>query len=87
VNVPGAGSIDDAMMLCAARAAYCGWGAVEPNPIVGCVIGDASGQIFSVGHHRIFGGAHAEIEAIRACEQRGNSTRGATAWEIGRAHV
>jgi len=80
VNVPGAGSIDDAMMLCAARAAYCGWGAVEPNPIVGCVIGDASGQIFSVGHHRIFGGAHAEIEAIRACEQRGNSTRGATAW-------
>ncbi len=42
-----------------------GWGHVSPNPPVGCVILDKSGNFLAKGHHRKFGGDHAEIDALK----------------------
>ncbi len=39
-------------------------GAVEPNPLVGCVI-VRDGAVVGQGYHQRFGGPHAEIEALR----------------------
>jgi len=53
------------------------WGRTSPNPMVGAVLvkkGKAIGQ----GWHRLAGGPHAEIEAIRDAQQHGHSPRGAT---------
>lgn len=74
---------DGRMLAIAARLAVRAAGDVEPNPLVGCVIGRRLGnevEILGMGHHRRFGGAHAEIEALRDVEARGASARGATAW-------
>jgi diaminohydroxyphosphoribosylaminopyrimidine deaminase/5-amino-6-(5-phosphoribosylamino)uracil reductase len=51
-----------------------GQGAVEPNPMVGCVIARGA-EIIGEGWHRRFGGDHAEIEALRLAGAR---ARGAT---------
>ena len=40
-----------------------GRGKVEPNPVVGAVI-VKDGKVIGEGWHRIFGGAHAEVEAF-----------------------
>src|SRR5205085_1944129 len=40
-----------------------GRGAVEPNPMVGCVIAEGA-EIIGEGWHHRFGGAHAEVEAL-----------------------
>ena len=53
----------------AARAALRGRGDVEPNPLVGAVI-VKDGGVIGVGHHRRFGGLHAEREAM--ANARGN---------------
>lgn len=53
-----------------------GEGRVEPNPMVGCVIAKR-GRIIGKGYHRRFGGPHAEIEALRSCQE---SPRGATVY-------
>jgi len=42
-----------------------GRGHVEPNPMVGAVV-VRDGRLLSVGHHRRFGGPHAEVEALAA---------------------
>jgi diaminohydroxyphosphoribosylaminopyrimidine deaminase/5-amino-6-(5-phosphoribosylamino)uracil reductase len=73
-------TLDERMMLRAALAGWRGMGRVEPNPMVGCVIGNVRGEVLGVGWHRVFGGAHAEVEALRDCERRGHSAHGATAW-------
>lgn len=52
-------------MKIALREAAMGLGAVEPNPMVGAVI-VRDGVEIARGHHRRFGGPHAEIEAMRA---------------------
>lgn len=71
---------DDARLLdLAARVALRGMGHVEPNPMVGCVLA-RDGTIIGIGHHRRFGGPHAEVEALNDCQQRGNDPRGATAY-------
>ena len=44
--------------------AYQGQGKVAPNPMVGCVI-VKDGVIIGEGYHEIYGGPHAEINAIR----------------------
>jgi diaminohydroxyphosphoribosylaminopyrimidine deaminase/5-amino-6-(5-phosphoribosylamino)uracil reductase len=61
----------------AARAALRAAGDVEPNPMVGAVIvkGD---RIIGIGHHRKFGGLHAEREALADCRRRGEDPRGST---------
>ena len=46
-----------------------GQGAVEPNPMVGCVIVQGA-EIIGEGWHRRYGEAHAEIEALRLAGAR-----------------
>ena len=52
----------------------------SPNPRVGCVIVDASGQIIGQGFTQQAGGAHAEVMALRDAAARGNDVHGATAY-------
>ncbi|MGW2560777.1 bifunctional diaminohydroxyphosphoribosylaminopyrimidine deaminase/5-amino-6-(5-phosphoribosylamino)uracil reductase RibD [Streptomyces sp. NPDC001514] len=54
-----------------------GLGSTSPNPVVGCVITDASGQPVGEGFHQRAGGPHAEIHALRAA---GGRARGGTAY-------
>jgi diaminohydroxyphosphoribosylaminopyrimidine deaminase / 5-amino-6-(5-phosphoribosylamino)uracil reductase len=51
-----------------------GRGRVEPNPLVGAVL-VRDGELVGVGHHELFGGPHAEVEALR---RAGDAARGAT---------
>ncbi|MFF0064274.1 bifunctional diaminohydroxyphosphoribosylaminopyrimidine deaminase/5-amino-6-(5-phosphoribosylamino)uracil reductase RibD [Streptomyces sp. NPDC005279] len=60
-------------ILLAAR----GLGSTSPNPVVGCVILDASGQPAGAGFHRRAGGPHAEVHALREAQER---ARGGTAY-------
>lgn len=54
---------DRRMLLMATRLALRGRGLVEPNPMVGCVLA-CGDEVVGLGHHRVFGGAHAEREAL-----------------------
>ncbi|MFP4053521.1 MAG: bifunctional diaminohydroxyphosphoribosylaminopyrimidine deaminase/5-amino-6-(5-phosphoribosylamino)uracil reductase RibD [Phycisphaerae bacterium] len=54
-----------------------GRGSVEPNPAVGAVI-VRNGQELARGHHKRFGGPHAEREAMHAAQIAGRELRGAT---------
>jgi diaminohydroxyphosphoribosylaminopyrimidine deaminase / 5-amino-6-(5-phosphoribosylamino)uracil reductase len=63
-------------MARAIALAACGEGAVEPNPMVGCVI-VRDGEIVGEGFHEHFGGPHAEIVAL---EYAGDRAAGATAY-------
>ena len=68
---------DVGYMRRAIELAQLGEGDVEPNPMVGCVL-VRDGEIIGEGFHQRFGGAHAEIEAIRSVA-RGDAS-GATAY-------
>lgn len=61
----------------AARLALRAAGDVEPNPLVGAII-ERDGRVLGMGHHRVFGGAHAEREALADAARRGEDVRGAT---------
>lgn len=67
---------DERFMQRALALARAGEGFVEPNPMVGCVL-VRSGRIVGEGAHRIFGGPHAEREALAAAAGK---ARGATAY-------
>ncbi|MFF5937801.1 bifunctional diaminohydroxyphosphoribosylaminopyrimidine deaminase/5-amino-6-(5-phosphoribosylamino)uracil reductase RibD [Streptomyces sp. NPDC012508] len=54
-----------------------GLGSTSPNPVVGCVVLDASGDPVGEGFHQRAGGPHAEIHALRAAGER---ARGGTAY-------
>ncbi len=69
---------DEHFMQAALELAARGRGLVEPNPMVGCVI-VRSGEIVGSGFHKKFGGPHAEIEAIRSCQNQ-SDIQGATAY-------
>lgn len=56
-------TIDQAMQM-AIEEAYKGAALVSPNPKVGCVILNSKGHLLSKGHHKKYGGPHAEIEAL-----------------------
>ncbi|WP_432250146.1 bifunctional diaminohydroxyphosphoribosylaminopyrimidine deaminase/5-amino-6-(5-phosphoribosylamino)uracil reductase RibD [Streptomyces sanyensis] len=66
----------DAMRRAVALAAR-GLGSTSPNPVVGCVVTDASGHVVGEGHHERAGGPHAEVHALR---QAGVLARGGTAY-------
>lgn len=51
----------------------------SPNPRIGCVI-VRDGDVIGAGHTQPPGQAHAEIQAMRDAEARGNDVRGATAY-------
>jgi diaminohydroxyphosphoribosylaminopyrimidine deaminase/5-amino-6-(5-phosphoribosylamino)uracil reductase len=53
-----------------------GLGRTSPNPVVGCVVLDASGAVVGEGWHARAGGPHAEVEALHAAGER---ARGGTA--------
>ncbi|MFF0752394.1 bifunctional diaminohydroxyphosphoribosylaminopyrimidine deaminase/5-amino-6-(5-phosphoribosylamino)uracil reductase RibD [Streptomyces sp. NPDC004267] len=54
-----------------------GLGSTSPNPVVGCVITDASGHQVGEGWHQRAGGPHAEVHALR---EAGVLARGGTAY-------
>ena len=64
-------------MRLALRLAARGYGKTSPNPMVGAVL-VKRGEIIGRGWHRRAGLPHAEIEALRDCERRGQKARGAT---------
>jgi diaminohydroxyphosphoribosylaminopyrimidine deaminase/5-amino-6-(5-phosphoribosylamino)uracil reductase len=68
---------DRRYMKMALNLAARGFGVVEPNPMVGCVI-VKSNQIIGKGFHKKFGGLHAEINAIADCKTIGAKPAGAT---------
>lgn len=68
---------DTTAMRRAIELAARGLGSTSPNPIVGCVITDASGHPVGEGHHQRAGGPHAEVHALRAA---GVLARGGTAY-------
>ncbi|MCA9310334.1 MAG: bifunctional diaminohydroxyphosphoribosylaminopyrimidine deaminase/5-amino-6-(5-phosphoribosylamino)uracil reductase RibD [Phycisphaerales bacterium] len=72
--------LDRRMLHRAGLLACRGFGSVEPNPMVGCIIGRPDGTPLGLGHHRRFGAAHAEVEALDHCRVRGHDPRGSTAW-------
>jgi len=57
---------DTAVMEQAMRLAMSGRGAVEPNPMVGCILAK-DGRIIGQGRHERFGGPHAEPNALASC--------------------
>ena len=60
---------DTDYMALAVEAAKNGQGAVEPNPMVGCLI-VADEDIIGLGWHQKFGGPHAEINAINSVKPK-----------------
>lgn len=69
-------SLDEKHMRRALKLAQRGIGNVEPNPAVGCVI-VKNGQIIGQGWHKVFGGPHAEINALADCRRAGHDPRDA----------
>ena len=67
---------DREWLLEAASLAGRGWGRVQPNPMVGCIL-TRDGERVGEGWHEEYGGPHAEVNAIRSA---GDATRGATAY-------
>ncbi len=58
------GTLDDQYWMRRALAeARRGQGFVEPNPMVGAVV-VRDGRVLGIGHHAVFGGPHAEVEAL-----------------------
>ncbi|MEV4628730.1 bifunctional diaminohydroxyphosphoribosylaminopyrimidine deaminase/5-amino-6-(5-phosphoribosylamino)uracil reductase RibD [Micromonospora sp. NPDC049523] len=66
----------DAAMRRAIELAARGLGSTSPNPVVGCVLLDADGELVGEGFHAYAGGPHAEIVALA---QAGARARGGTA--------
>lgn len=71
--------LDESFMRRAIQIARRAEGRVEPNPMVGCVL-VRNGKIIGEGHHRKFGGPHAEVHALRHAKKQRNRTKGATAY-------
>ena len=63
-------TMDRALAL-AARGA----GAVSPNPLVGAVLVGPDGETWGEGWHGRWGGAHAEVWAVRDAERRGHADK------------
>lgn len=70
---------DEALLRRAIGLAMLGRGAVEPNPMVGCVLA-RGGKAIGEGFHAAFGGPHAEPTALADCAAHGATPAGATAY-------
>ncbi|OXU14722.1 bifunctional diaminohydroxyphosphoribosylaminopyrimidine deaminase/5-amino-6-(5-phosphoribosylamino)uracil reductase RibD [Sedimentisphaera salicampi] len=57
-----------------------GFGSVEPNPLVGCVIVNPEGEVVGEGWHKQFGKEHAEINALQDCRLKGLSPSGCSVY-------
>jgi diaminohydroxyphosphoribosylaminopyrimidine deaminase/5-amino-6-(5-phosphoribosylamino)uracil reductase len=68
---------EENLMTEALNLARQGIGSVEPNPAVGCLVAK-EGQIIGKGWHEVFGGPHAEINALADCRNSGADPQGAT---------
>lgn len=66
-----------ALLDLAAKVGMRAAGNVEPNPLVGAVLWK-DGRVLGVGHHRHFGGVHAEVDAINAAIKAGHDVRAST---------
>ncbi|MEV5599593.1 bifunctional diaminohydroxyphosphoribosylaminopyrimidine deaminase/5-amino-6-(5-phosphoribosylamino)uracil reductase RibD [Streptomyces sp. NPDC052496] len=66
-----------AAMRRAIQLAARGLGHTSPNPVVGCVVLDAAGNVAGEGWHERAGGPHAEVNALR---EAGERARGGTAF-------
>jgi diaminohydroxyphosphoribosylaminopyrimidine deaminase/5-amino-6-(5-phosphoribosylamino)uracil reductase len=65
---------DAAFMETAFELARRGRGSTSPNPVVGAVV-VRDGEVVGAGYHERYGGAHAEVNALR---EAGEKARGAT---------
>jgi diaminohydroxyphosphoribosylaminopyrimidine deaminase/5-amino-6-(5-phosphoribosylamino)uracil reductase len=54
----------------ALKVAQAGAGFVSPNPLVGCVILDAAGELLATGYHAVYGGPHAEAAALNTLREQ-----------------
>ena len=63
---------DEAMRRAIALAAR-GLGTTSPNPVVGCLLLDAEGEVVGEGFHAYAGGPHAEIVALAQAGERARS--------------
>jgi len=72
--------VDSALLARALALAEQSIGLSDPNPRVGCVVHDASGELAGEGHTQQAGGPHAEVMALRDAAARGCDLRGGTAW-------
>ena len=54
-------------------------GDVSPNPMVGCVITNNEGAIIGEGWHKVYGGPHAEIDALASVTDQ-EELKGATVY-------
>src|ERR1700730_404842 len=70
-------SLDAEYMRLCLRLASRGYGATAPNPMVGSAL-VKRGEIIGQGWHHRAGLPHAEIEALRDAEVKGNDLKGAT---------
>ena len=69
--------VDGQYMLTALKLARKGYGRTSPNPMVGAVL--VKGQtIIGKGWHRMAGGVHAEIAAIKEARRNGYNIKGST---------
>jgi len=64
------------MKVCLHLAAK-GYGKVFPNPMVGCIILH-NNQIIGKGYHKLFGGTHAEVNAIADAKSNGYNLKNST---------
>lgn len=68
--------IDEKYMKICFELAKLGTGKVSPNPLVGCVILDKSGNMVSKGYHKKYGENHAERDAL--LKLKNNEAEGGT---------
>lgn len=61
---------DIQMMRRALQLAEAGYGFTSPNPMVGAVITDSRGRIIGEGYHRVWGGPHAEVNAVASVRDK-----------------
>jgi diaminohydroxyphosphoribosylaminopyrimidine deaminase/5-amino-6-(5-phosphoribosylamino)uracil reductase len=67
-NMLSGKSLDEIYMRQALRLALRGLGRVSPNPMVGAVI-VKGGRVIARGYHKVFGGDHAEVDALKRAEE------------------